>query len=267
MRKSASLSGKITIVTGSTHGIGKEIALAFLRAGAVVVINGRNTDSLKCAEKEFNDQGYKVLTVQGDVSSYNDCVNIVEACIARYGKIDILINNAGIGFRGAFDQTYPEVLKKVIDCNLMSAVFMTRACINEIKKNKGSIIFISSYSGLRGFPLNAPYCIAKMGLTALHQTLQIELSGTGVHIGIAMVGLTDYDEQKRVLTTDGTLIQIKRKSHHTRKQVAGIILQMVSEKKKVKILHTTRQSNSVYESIFPFVFKFIGVKLSMIYNK
>jgi short-subunit dehydrogenase len=118
----------------------------------------------------------------------------------------------------------------------MTAVYCTHAALPEIKKTKGSIVFISSLAAIRGLPSNGPYSVAKMGLTAFAETLRLELYNTGVHIGILNVGFTDYDEKKRVINADGTLVPISRRSHHTREQVADIILHAVRKRKRIVYL-------------------------------
>ena len=256
------LRTRVVVITGSSRGIGREIARVFLESGARVVINGRDPASVAETAAGFEKQGFEVLAVHGDVSRIGDCTELVTRTLAAWGRIDILINNAGGGFRGAFDQTPPEVFRKVVESNLMSAAFMTRAAIEEIKKNKGSVVFISSLSGIRGLPLNAPYCVAKMGLTALAQTLRIELAGTGVHIGVAMVGLTDFDEQKRVVAADGSLMQISRNSHHTREQVAKIVLKMVRKRTFVKVLTPLGKVTAVLNRFCPALVEFIVMRSS-----
>jgi NAD(P)-dependent dehydrogenase (short-subunit alcohol dehydrogenase family) len=230
------LKDKVVIITGSGQGIGKAAALEFLRAGSHVMLNGRNPEKLRKAKVEFEALGYQPLATQGDMSDPRACKELIDETLHSFGRIDILVNNAGGGFRGRMDGTSADVIRNVIDSNLMSAIFCTEAAISEIKRNRGSIVFISSLSGIRGMPMNGPYCIAKMGLTALAQTLKIELLGTGVHIGIIYVGWTDFDENKRVVNADGSLIPITRKSKQTREQVAKIILRTIRRRKYKVVL-------------------------------
>ncbi len=237
MGSDAFFRGKIVLITGSSKGIGKATALEFLKAGAKVVLNGRSPEPLEKTANAFREGGYEVLALAGDVSDNEFCQTLVKESIAHFGRIDILINNAGGGFRGLVEETSPQVFRQVVDSNLMSAVYCTQAALPEIKKNKGSIVFISSLSGIRGLPQNGPYCVAKMGLTALAETLHIELHGTGVHIGLLMVGFTDYDEDKVVTYADGSMKPISRGSHHTREQVARIILNSI-RRRRFKVVFT-----------------------------
>lgn len=263
------LKSKVALVTGSSKGIGKAIALELLKAGAKVVINGRDAAAVNATTEEFLQIGYPVLAIPADVSSIAGCRELVRKTVEGFGRIDLLINNAGGGFRGAFEDTSSDVFRQVVDSNLMSAAYLTRAAIGEIKKNKGSIVFISSLSGLRGMPINAPYSVAKMGLTALAQALKLELAGTGVHIGIVMVGFTDFDENKRVVTADGSLIPIRRKSHHTREQVAKIVLKVIRKRRFMVILTPLGKAMAILQRICPALVEWIIRKSSQSqdYNK
>lgn len=229
---------KVAVVTGSSQGIGKATALKLLEAGARVVINGRNPESLRKTGDEFRNLGFHPLEVAGDMTDYGSCEEMVTKTISHFGGIDILINNAGVGFRGKFEITGTDVFRKVIDANLMTALYCTKAALEPIKKTKGSIVFISSLSAIQATPELGPYNIAKMGMTALAETLKIELHGTGVHIGVILVGVTDFDENKRVISHDGSLVEIHRSWHQTREQVADEILKMI-RKRKYKVILTT----------------------------
>jgi NAD(P)-dependent dehydrogenase (short-subunit alcohol dehydrogenase family) len=251
------LSGKVAVVTGSSQGIGKAIALELLRAGANVVLNARNADKLEQTLAEFRGLGYSPLAVPGDVTDFSICRQLVQETVSHFGRLDILVNNAGGGFRGAFSDTPPEVFKKVVDSNLMNAVYCTRAALEEIVRAGGSIIFISSLSGIRGLPLNGPYCVAKMGLTALAQTLRLELRPKGVHIGLVMVGLTDFDDDKRVVSADGSLIQIRRGAHQTREQVARIVLKTIARRKFQVVLTPLGKVNAIAQRISPALVEWI----------
>jgi meso-butanediol dehydrogenase/(S,S)-butanediol dehydrogenase/diacetyl reductase len=248
---------KVVIVTGSSQGIGKAAALAFLEARAKVVINGRNQEKLQKTREEFESIGFQPLAVQGDMSDYKACQDLVSKTVKHFGRIDILVNNAGGGFRGRIDETDPLVFKNVIEANLMSSVFCTQAALPEIKKSRGSIVFISSLSGIRGMPKNGPYCVAKMGLTAFAQTLRLELAELGVHIGILLVGWTDFDDNKRVVSADGSLVPISRKSKQTREQVANIILLTVLKKKHRVVLTFPGKVLDFFDKACPSLLDFV----------
>ena len=242
---------KVAIITGSSRGIGRATALELLKAGARVVVNGRRPESVQKTCDELQSQGFSVTGLPGDVSDDLFCSQLIRDTMTQFGKIDILINNAGGGFRGSIEQTPPEVMRSVIDANLMSAIYCTKAALTEIKKNHGSILFISSLSGIRGMPRNAPYCIAKMGMAAFSQTLSMELHGTGIHVGIIHVGLTDFDKDKKVVSYDGSLTPITRHHHQTREQVARVILKTIMKRKKRVVLTRLGIAFDLFSRISP----------------
>jgi NAD(P)-dependent dehydrogenase (short-subunit alcohol dehydrogenase family) len=250
-------SSKVVLITGSSRGIGKVTALRFLKAGAKVVLNGRSFECLDKTQMEFRQLGFDPLASVGDVNDPEFCNALVQRTVSHFGRLDILINNAGGGFRGRVDDTSPQVFQEVVNANLMSAVCCTHAALPEIKKNKGSIVFISSLAGIRGLPNNGPYCVAKMGLTAFAETLRLELNNTGVHIGILYVGFTDYDEKKRIINADGTLVPISRRSHHTREQVAEIILQTIRKRKRIVYLTLPGKLLVFLNRFFPGILEWI----------
>lgn len=252
--------GKVVVISGSSRGIGKVTALRFLKEGAKVVLNGRSVESLNETEMEFRQPGFDLLAIAGDVNDPEFCNVLIQRTVSHFGRLDILVNNAGGGFRGGLDETTPLVFREVIDSNLMSAVYCTLAALPEIKKSKGSIVFVSSLAGIRGLPKNGPYCVAKMGLTAFAETLRLELYNTGVHIGILYVGFTEYDAKKRVTNADGTLVPISRRSHHTREQVASIILNAIRKRRGLVYLTLPGKLLVFLNRFFPRLLEWILVR-------
>ena len=141
---------KVAIITGSSQGIGKATAAVFLKEGATVVLNGRNEERLLAAAKELSASGGEVFYVVGDVSEEIQAKTLVDETIKKYGRLDLLVNNAGISMRGDFSELKPEAFKSVFDTNVIGVPNLTIPAMLHIKKNKGSIIFISSVAGMRG---------------------------------------------------------------------------------------------------------------------
>lgn len=198
------INGKTAIVTGSTMGIGKSIAHHLAMNGARVIINGRSADKLEATLSEFKHTGYAVTAFNGDVSNPDDCKELMAYAKAEYGGIDILVNNVGVGARGHFENINPVVFQQVFNSNILGAVYPTLEAMPHLKNSRGSVVFISSLAGLRGMPNAAPYCMSKMALTALAETLKVETAAYGVHVGIVYVGMTKNDPEKKVLHADGT---------------------------------------------------------------
>lgn len=204
MRK-VNLSDKVAIITGSSQGIGKAIATALAQKGVKIVLNGRNLEKLTQAKLELFELGYEVLAVQGDVGNYQDCEDLIEQTIEKFGQLDILINNAGIAMEGSIANTSPEVFEKVFHTNILGVLFPTKAALSCLKEAKGSIVFTGSIAGYMGLPNYSAYSASKMSLTALVQSLKIEMAGTGVHVGINYVGFAENDEDKTYYDAKGKI--------------------------------------------------------------
>ncbi len=130
MKKNSRHSGyfreRVALVTGSSRGIGKATALLLALRGAKVIVNGRNIEKLEEARSEIEAAGGTVLAVPGDVTAPETCRQIVERAIDAFGRLDVLINNAGISMRGRFEEVNPRVMKQVVDLNLLGTAYMTR---------------------------------------------------------------------------------------------------------------------------------------------
>jgi dehydrogenase/reductase SDR family member 7B len=195
---------KVVIITGGSSGIGKALAGEFGKHGSKILITGRNSDELITAVQELKAKGITIAGFQADVSREEDNKKMAEEAKREYGKIDILINNAGISMRALFEEVDLDVVKKVMDINFYGVLYATRYCLPEIKKNNGSIVGISSIAGYRGLPGRTGYSASKFALNGFLEVLRTELLKTGVHVLTACPGFTSSNIRKRSLTKDGT---------------------------------------------------------------
>jgi dehydrogenase/reductase SDR family member 7B len=198
------MQNKVVIITGGSSGIGKALAMEFGSHSFSVVITGRNQDELNKTVAELKEKGISVFGFQADVSKEEDNRLMAAAAIHTFGRIDILINNAGISMRAMFDEVDIDVVKKVMDINFFGVLYATKYCLPEIKKNKGSVVGISSIAGYRGLPGRAGYSASKFALNGFLEVLRTELLKTGVHVLTASPGFTTSNIRKRSLTKDGT---------------------------------------------------------------
>lgn len=207
------LNGKTAIVTGSTRGIGRAIARHLGHGGANVVLNGRDRRQLQDTYRNLLIENINVLPFQGDMSVMDDCREMVELAVQNFGSIDILVNNVGVGSRGFFENTCPEVFRKLLNVNVLGSVYPTMEALPHIKSAGGSILFISSLAGFRGMPNKCPYSMTKMAQTAIAESLHAELTPAGVHVGVVYVGITKNDPEKRVLVEDGSWTGLVERKH------------------------------------------------------
>ena len=190
---------KVAIITGSSQGIGKALAHAFVREGSFVVLNGRNAERLKKVEEEFKEIGATVLTVTGDVSDEKQAQTIVDKTIERFGRIDFVINNAGISMRGDFSDLNPRVFKSIFETNLFGVTNLSIPALPYLKRTKGSLVFISSLAGITGLPGLSAYCSSKMALRAIAESIRIEENKLGMHVWLIEVGFTEIEPKNQTM--------------------------------------------------------------------
>ncbi|MBN2520003.1 MAG: SDR family oxidoreductase [Bacteroidales bacterium] len=231
---------KVIIITGSRIGLGKQLASRLAGYGAKVVINARQKEGLEMTKKELTGKGFTIHSVPGDVSKPEESKKIIEETINTFGKIDILINNAGISGKGTIEDTDPMVFENVINTNLLGSIYPTKYALPYLKQTNGSIIFISSVAGIRGLPLYSSYSASKMALTALAQSLKIELNNTKIHVGISYVSFTENDPQKLAYNSNGILEYLPQRTavkvRPAEKTINDIIKQI--KKRKSLSIHT-----------------------------
>ena len=173
------LRDKVAIVTGSSAGIGRAIALAFAREGAAVAVNyARNAAGAKSTVKEVEDDGGRALAVQADVSNPEDVKNLVGRTVREFGRLDVLVNNAGVEHKMPFLQTPLEVWEEVIAVNLTGPWLGSQEAARQLvaQGGPGRIINVSSVHEDLPMPTNSPYCAAKGGLRMLTRTIAVELA-------------------------------------------------------------------------------------------
>lgn len=198
------MKDKVVIITGGSSGIGKALAIEFGKNGSKILITGRNKDELDKAVEEVRAKGITIEGFRADVSAEEDNKQMAAEAIKLYGRIDVLINNAGISMRALFDEVDLAVVKKVMDINFYGVLYATKYCLPEIKKHKGSVVGISSIAGFRGLPGRTGYSASKFALNGFLEVLRTELLKTGVHVLTACPGFTSSNIRKRSLTKDGS---------------------------------------------------------------
>lgn len=198
------MKDKVVIVTGGSSGIGKALAEVFGRAGSKILITGRNKTDLELAVADLKRKGIAAEGFRGDVSVEEDNRKMAAEAIRLFGRIDVLINNAGITMRAMFSDLDLSVVKKVMDINFYGVLYATQSCLPQIMKNKGSVIGISSIAGFRGLPERTGYCASKFALNGFLEVLRTEMLHKGVHVMTAAPGFTASNIRKKALTKDGS---------------------------------------------------------------
>lgn len=197
------MQNKVVVITGASSGIGKALAELYVSKGWHLVLAARRIERLTEFEKLHPETS--ILSVKTDVSVEADCQNLIERALERFGRIDILINNAGISMRANFDQVDLDVLHKLMDVNYWGTVYCSKYAIPHLVKQKGSLVGVISVGGYIGLPGRTGYSAAKFAVRGFLDTLRIEYMKTGLHVLVAAPGFTASDIRKNALTADGSL--------------------------------------------------------------
>ncbi|RLD48320.1 MAG: short chain dehydrogenase [Bacteroidetes bacterium] len=194
---------KIIIITGASSGIGKACALEFARQGAKVVLAARTESNLKKVETEIIKSGGEAYSIKTDVRKIDDCKNLIDKTIKKYKKIDILINNAGISMRASFEDLNLSVIKELMDTNFYGAVYCTKFALPYLLKQKGTVIGISSITGLTPLPGRTGYAASKHAMDGFLNTLRLENYRKGLNVLIVHPGFTNSNIRNTALNKNG----------------------------------------------------------------
>ncbi|MDP2941511.1 MAG: 3-oxoacyl-[acyl-carrier-protein] reductase [Candidatus Omnitrophota bacterium] len=189
------LKNMTAIITGGSRGIGRACCLAFVREGANVVFTySKSRKEAQELKSKIEESGAACLAIQADARDYNQCRKVVEDTLAKFGKIDILINNAGITKDRALFMMTLEEWKEVIDTNLGGTFNMARAAITTLMKQKqGCIINMSSVSGITGLPKQTNYSASKAGIIGFSKALAKEVAGLNIRVNAVCPGFIETD--------------------------------------------------------------------------
>ncbi len=196
-----SLNNKVVVITGASSGIGKALVSEALGRGAMVACCGRSLSRLQ--EAFPGADASRLLLFEADVREPAACRAFIAAALARFSRIDMLINNAGISMRALFNEASVEVLRELMDINFWGAVECTKAALPAILESKGVIVGVSSIAGYRGLPGRTGYSASKFALQGFLEALRTELLHSGVHVMWVSPGFTASNIRNVARAADG----------------------------------------------------------------
>ena len=221
------LDGKVAIVTGGSRGIGAEVGARLAEDGAAVVVSGRDGERLQRAVREWETQGRAVLGVVADASSREDCERLVSTAKQHFGRIDVLVNNAGMTHDQLLVRMTDEDWDRVMEVNLRSAFLMTRAVSKALVRQKsgGRVINITSTAGAMGNAGQVNYSAAKAGLIGFTKAAARELAHWSILVNAVAPGLIETDMTKDLSATarEALLAQVPLKRSGTAREVAEMV--------------------------------------------
>lgn len=229
------IKNKVVIITGASSGIGKACAFEFADKGATVVLASRNYNYLKEIENEIIALGGLAYSVEADVRNIEDCKLLIDKTIDKYGKIDILINNAGISMRAKFEDLELSVVKELMDTNFYGSVYCTKFALPYLIKEKGTVIGVSSISGLTPLPGRTAYVASKYAFVGFHNTLRIENMKNGLKVLLVHPSFTESNIRNIALNKKGLPQQETTKNENklmSSESVARIILKAYLKNKR-----------------------------------
>lgn len=242
---------KVVVVTGASSGIGLALVRDFSKRGARVVLVARSLERLNDIAKSLPNES---LVVQCDVSVEDECREMVHQTILTFGRIDILINNAGLSMRALFDDVSLDVLHRLMDVNFWGTVNCTKYVLPYIQQSRGSIVGVSSVAGIHGLPARTGYSASKYAMVGFLETIRIENLYKGVHVMIASPGFTASNVRFAALTADGTTqgeSPRNEKGMMSAERVAEIIIKGISRRKRLLLMEFQGRATHFVKKIAP----------------
>lgn len=228
---------KVAIVTGGSDGIGKSLVEQLLSYGCTVATCGRNADKLYALQIMHPNK--PLFTYVADVSKEIDCKNFIETTLKNYGRIDLLINNAGVSMRGLFNDTKIEAFQHLMNVNFWGALYCTKYALPAIIESRGDVVGVSSIAGYRGLPGRSGYSASKYALQGWLEALRTELLNTGVNVMWVCPGFTASNIRHAALNAEAKPhgeTTMEEGKMMTSDQCSHEILKAISKRKRTLIL-------------------------------
>jgi short-subunit dehydrogenase len=245
-------ANKVVVVTGGSEGIGKALVERLLQLGARVATCGRNYEKLY--ELQTSHTGKPLHIAAADVSKETDCHNFIEVVLQAFGTIDILINNAGVSMRALFKDLELQTLHTLMDVNFWGTVHCTKFALNEIIKNKGTIVGISSIAGFRGLPGRTGYSASKFAVNGFLEALRTELLDDGVNVMWISPGFTSSNIRNVALDKDAKPQKenpMDEDKMMTAEECADYILTAIEKRKRSRVLTFLGKRTVFMNKVFP----------------
>jgi len=230
---------KVVVITGASSGIGRALAQEYAKRGWCLALLARNLDKLLQLKNELSEKASKILCLSTDVSKEEDCKEAIKEIIATYGRIDVLINNAGVSMRALFKDVDLDVIRRLMDVNFWGTVYCTKYALPSLLANKGSVVGIVSIAAYIGLPGRTGYSASKFAIRGFLETLRTENLRTGLHVLVAAPGFTATNIRSTALLADGSQQGQSPRDEGkmmTAAQVAKKVVKAIDKRKKTLIL-------------------------------
>lgn len=245
---------KVVIITGASSGIGLASARLLGSYGAKVVIAARSIGTLYQVAPTISTDPSKVLCVQTDVSVEEDCKALIDAAVEKFGRIDVLVNNAGISMRAMFKDLDLKVIKRLMDVNFWGTVYCTKYALPYLLKTKGSVVGVISIAGYTALPARTGYSSSKYAIRGFLDTIRIEHMHEGLHVLVFAPGYTSSNVRNAALTADGSAqgeTPLAEDKLMSAERVAKYLAKALYKRKKTMILTPLGKASVVAHNIAP----------------
>ncbi len=204
MRGSDPFSSSVVVLTGASSGIGREMALQLADRGARLALAARGAGRLEKVAAACRERGGEALSVPTDVGDRAACSVLIDAAVERWGRLDVLIANAGISMWARFDELEdPGIFEEILRVNFLGAVWCTHSALPHLKEARGRLVGVSSLTGKTGVPTRSGYAASKHAMAGFFDTLRIELLDSGVTVTMAYPDFVATEIRERAYGPDG----------------------------------------------------------------
>jgi short-subunit dehydrogenase len=232
--------GNVAIITGASSGIGREAARQLAEQGAWLALAARDGDRLEEAAVECRQRGGRAIAVRTDVAIESECRNLIAQTTAEYGRIDTLINNAGISMWTPFDQLQDlSILETIMRVNYLGPVYCTHAALPYLKQTRGRLVAVSSLAGKNGVPTRSGYAASKHALAGFFDSLRIELAETGVSVTVIYPGFVTSEIRQRAFGADGQPLvtsPVREAEVMSAEECARIMIVAMAKRKREEVM-------------------------------
>jgi short-subunit dehydrogenase len=196
--------GKVVLLTGASEGIGRALALELAPRGARLALVARNAERLEALAAECRALGADARAVPADLGRLESVAGVVEATLAAFGRLDVLVNNAGMTMWSRFDALQDlGVLEQLMRVNYLASAWLTQAALPQLRRDAGLIVAVASVAGLTGVPERTGYAASKHAMIGFFESLRIELAGSGVDVTIIAPDFVRSEIHRRAIGADG----------------------------------------------------------------
>ena len=227
-------SDKVMIITGASSGIGQALAEEALKSGYRVAMAARNHEAMRKWVGQLGLSENRYLIVQTDVTREADCERFIKEAVNRFGRIDVLVNNAGISMRALFADLDLKVVERLMQVNFWGMVYCTHYALPHLLQSRGGVVGVSSIAGYKGLPGRSAYSASKFAMHGFLEALRIENLNKGLHVLIACPGFTASNIRKTALAADGSQQGESPRSEDKMMQADEVARQLLSAIRKRK---------------------------------